>query len=304
MSERRPSAAERAGEKAFARTTAADIGITLAIFIVAVLSGSLTMLSETLRAVLLLSVQVYTLWLLFGVHRGRFKRFEYGIAKLERFIFVVVGVGLVFGALWVGRSVLDAFAGEGPPASPLGLAFAAIINAVNLGINFIGWHAIHSATRGRDPGLLAGELSAKFGALVGSVILQITLTLAALAKDPATVLALDALGATLVALLMAKRGLKMIFAGLNSLLDQPPGRALAEAIRAAVLSAIPAGDISGMRMRMAGGVVFVDVAVESAAFGTVGHLAERIEAVREALADLPSPVDLTVAPRPPGGEGG
>lgn len=283
-------------------TTAADIFIVTLLVLAAIASGSLTMLSESARGALLLVAQIYTLWLLMASHRGRLTRFEYGTGKMEQFVFVVAGVGLVVGAIWVAQSVLDAFALDEPPASPLGLSIAAIVNAVNLGINLIGWHAMWSAHRGEDPGLLAGELSARFGALVGSAILQISLTAAAFAKDPALVLIFDAFGATLVAILMAKRGLSMIIQGLSTLLDQPPSEAMARAIRSSVTSVIPQTDILGLRMRRGGHQIFVEVAINELALSTVQHISERADAIRRTFRGIGAPVDLTLVVGRPAAE--
>lgn len=303
MNRRKPTRAERTEESAFVLTTVADVIIAVSLVVAALASGSLTMLSEASRGVLLLSIQLYTLSLFMASHRGRLTRFQYGTGKMEQFVSIVVGLGLVVGAIWVAQSVFDAFQTGEPPASPLGLSIAAVINAVNLGINFIGWHAMRSASRGRDPGLLGAELSARFGALVGSVILQITLTAAAFAKDPLLVLTFDAIGASLVALLMIKRGLTMILRGLSTLLDQPPSTAIAQAIRSIVVSVIPEAEILGLRMRWGGKLIFVEVAINEMALSTVQHIAERTEAIRRALEEVGAPVDLTlVIGRPAAGD--
>lgn len=294
MSGREPTIEERASEKAFALTTVADITILILLVLAAIASGSLTMLSEAARGALLLVMQIYTLWLLLASHRGRLTRFEYGTGKMEQFVFAVIGVGLVVGAIWVAQSVFYAFAANEPPASPLGLSIAAIVNAINLVINLVGWHAMWFASRGRDPGLLAGELSARFGALVGSAILQVSLTAAAFAKDPLLVLIFDAFGATLVAILMGKRGVSMIIRGLSTLLDQPPPAALAMAIRSSITAIIPETDILGLRMRRGGKQIFVEVAIDEMALSTVQHIAERSNSIRRALHNLEAPVDLTL----------
>ena len=105
---------------------------------------------------------------------------------------------------------------------------------------------------------------------------------------------LDALGASLVALLMTKRGLAMILGGLSALLDQPPTGAMAQAIRSIVTNTIPENAVLGMRMRKGGSLLFVEVAVDEAAFSTVRHITERTETIRRALREIESPVDLTL----------
>ncbi|WP_163025743.1 cation diffusion facilitator family transporter [Chachezhania antarctica] len=290
-----PTPEQRHQEKAFILTTVADTAITATLALIAIVGGSLAMLSEATRAVLLLSINFYTIWLMLGVHRGRFTTFEYGTGKLERLIFAVVGVGLLLGAYWVLKSVADAFIDDGPPASPLSLTFGALINAVNLVVNYIGWHAMTRAARKDGPGLMAAEISSRFGSLVGSAILQVTITASVLAKDPVIVLTFDAIGAVLVAFLMTRRGLKMVIAGISSLLDQPPDPDLAQSIRNAVARVVPPDALETLRMRRGGPVVYVDIVARPDAFNTVHDITSGAEEIRRALADLPDGVDVSLA---------
>ena len=294
---RTPSAGELAKERAFLLTVSADTAITLMLILVAIASGSLTMLGEAIRGALMLTVVFYTLWLLRSVHRGRLTDFEFGTGKVEQFAWVIVGLSLVFGGLWVAQRVFHTVVEAGVPASPLGLAFAAIINAVNLIINIFGWVSMRAAAKGADRGILGAELSARFGALVGSAILQVTLTIAALAKDPALVILFDALGATLVVLLMLRRGIGMVLSGLASLFDRPAPHNEMTGLRTIVESTLPPGCLVGLRTRRGGDRLFVEVGVDAGAFATLENLNRHVKALERAFADLDGPVDLTVVPR-------
>ena len=112
---RTPSAGERAKERAFLLTVSADTVITLMLVLVAIASGSLTMLGEAIRGALMLTVVYYTLWLLRAVHRGRLKEFEFGTGKVEQFAWVIVGLSLVFGALWLAQRVFHTVARSARP---------------------------------------------------------------------------------------------------------------------------------------------------------------------------------------------
>ena len=265
---RPPTSDERAKEVSFFYTSLGDIGIVALIVIVAVGSGSLTMFSEAVRGVLLLTVQLYSLWVLFAVHRDRLSRYQYGVGKIEQFVWVVVGLSFVIGALWVAHSVIASLLSPAPAASPLGLALAAVANAINLVINGLGWHAMRVAARDDTSGVFGAQLSARRGLLVASLVLQITLTAAALAKDPQIALVLDALGAAMVVFLKLRRGILMIARGLPDLLDAPAADDVAGVIRSALASLLPEPAVRSIRTRRAGRQSFAEVTVLETAFGS------------------------------------
>ena len=133
-------------------------------------------------------------------------RYEYGVGKLEQFVWLIVGLSLVIGALWVASRVVTTVLSSAPPASPLALTLSALVNAINLAVSFLGWYAMRVAARDEPFGVIGAQLRAKLTMLLSSLYLQVTLTVAALAKDDAIALTLDAFGATfVVALMLYKR---------------------------------------------------------------------------------------------------
>ena len=291
------TAEERARERAFAFTVAADTAIVLTFVIVAVVGGSLTMLSEAVRGVVLLSIGYYTLWLLGAVHREKLTAFQFGTGKVEQFAWVIVGVSLVLGGLWIAQTVFDTIADADAPAGPMGLALAAIVNAVNLTINAVGYWSMRNAAGGDLSGVLGAELSSRLGSFRGSAILQVTLTLAALAKDPNLVLLFDASGAGLVSLLVIRRGIRMVFSGLGSLFDRPISADMLSRIKAEIDRHVPPESIVDLRTRMGGDRLFVELGVDALSFSTIAGLNLRTREIREAVSDLGTPVDIILVPR-------
>ena len=129
---REPTKEERAKEVSLIYAFVADTGITALLVVTAITTGSLTVFGEAVRAVLVISIQFYSIWLLNAVHRDRLTRYEYGVGKMEQFVWVVVGLGMVVGGFWVAQTVVKTILSAEPAASPLGLATAAIVNAINL----------------------------------------------------------------------------------------------------------------------------------------------------------------------------
>ena len=153
-------------------------------------------------------------------------------------------------------------------------------------INIFGFASMRAAAKGPDRGILGAELSARFGALVGSAILQITLTIAALAKDPALVILFDGLGAILVVLLMLRRGIGMVLSGMASLFDRPAPHSEMTSLRQAIEATLPPGCLAGLRTRRGGDRLFVEVGVRVGAFDDLHGLSRHTVALKRAVADF------------------
>ncbi|MCP4328424.1 MAG: cation transporter [Alphaproteobacteria bacterium] len=286
----------RAKESAFLYTAIADTGMAALLILVAVLSGSLTILGEAARSTLMLVIGFYTYWLLISVHRGRLTRFEFGVAKIEQFVWLIVGLGLVVGGLWIAQNVVDTIFSGRPAASPLGLTLAAVTNAVNSLINVVGWYAMVSASRDDDSEVYRAELRARVTMMTSSLFLQVTLTVAALAKDDVIALFLDAAGATFVTYIMLFNGFSMIAKAVPHLLDAPASADLRELIRRSVAEVAGENNIVSIRTRRAGGTTFAEVAVLATALPSIAALTDTAAAVEAALAREGVAVDLAIVP--------
>ena len=129
---RTPTPEERRKERAYVNTNIADSLIFATIIITAIVSGSLTMLGEAVRSCLMIIIDYLAIWVMLSVHRGRMRRYDFGPAKLEKLIWVIVGICFLIGAFSVAKSTITATMSVEPPASPFGLALAAVVNSVNL----------------------------------------------------------------------------------------------------------------------------------------------------------------------------
>ena len=256
---RTPTKSEREQETAFLYTVMADVGLGGLFLFAAIASGSLTIFAEFVRGFVMIFITLTSLWLLFALHRGKLTRYEFGHGKVEQLIWVVVGLALLFGAGWIVSRVVGLIIGSGYTVEPLGLALAACVNAVNLVINFLGWYAMRAAAKGRPRGILGAELSSRFGQLVGSGILQITLTLSVLASDPWLVFLLDLTGAVIVIVLTIKRGVGMIRQGLPHLLDVQVEPALRARLAEAIERTTDSNSAYRLRTRRSGNTVFAEV---------------------------------------------
>jgi hypothetical protein len=147
-----------------------------------------------------------------------------------------VAGGLFGGAIWVAYdAVLMALAGNSD-ASPLGLAAAAAVASLNLLVNFVAWDSVRRVTLGTPSAIMRAQLHARVTKLVASLLVQVTMTIAAAAKDPVVVALADGLGAAIVSVIMVKAGIDLLAESVPDLLDRSAahvaGPALAEAAAA------------------------------------------------------------------------
>jgi divalent metal cation (Fe/Co/Zn/Cd) transporter len=274
--------------------------ITL-LMITAIVTGSLTMLSEAVRGLLLVVIQFYSVWMMYAAHRGRLDHYEYGVGKLEQFVWVVVGISLILGALWVAQAIIDTLLSSEPAISPLGLAMAAIVNGINMLLNGLALYAMYSATRDRESGVFGAQIRARIGMLLVTSVLQISLTVAALARDAGIALTLDALGASMIVCIKLQIGISMLARGIPDLLDAPATKDLAARIRRAVYRFVPDRHVISIRTRRSGETTFAEVAVSRQAFPSIAELRACAVAINEALHRDGAVVDLSlnVAPGSP-----
>lgn len=296
---REPTAEERAKERPALWTNLIDAAIVAMLIAMALVSGSLTMLSEAVRAVLLVGVSFYAWGVMWAAHRDRLSRFEYGIGKIEAFVWATVGASLVIAALWVAWHVVSVVFSSAPPASPLALSLAALVNGFNLAVNFVGWHAMHVAARGDYSGVFGAQLRARLTMLLSSLFLQATLTIAALAKDPVVALGLDAIGATYVVILMLWRGVPMVVNALPDLFDAPAGDEVKRALRTAAAGALPESDVVAIRTRRSGSVTAARLTIAAAPTTSAAALQAAAAAITAALRRDGLEVDVTLVPMCP-----
>ena len=292
---RTPSTEERAKERSVLYSSLADVGIIFLQIVFAIITGSLTLLSEVVRGILMLAVEFYSLWLLGAVHRDRLRHFKFGIGKVEQFVWLLIGTGLFLSGLWVASKVVDSVFSTELAPTPLGLAFAAIVNAINFLINGLSFYAMYAATRENDSDIFRAQLKARGVKLGNSLFLQTTLTIGALASDPVIALMLDAIGAAFVSALMVVSGISMIARSLPDLLDAPVGEALESQLTEALAgTSHSTNDLMGIRTRRSGQYPHVEIIVSPTSHKSVGRLQKRIDEIRRALQEVGEGIDLSI----------
>jgi len=299
-----PTAEQIAKERAVLYTALADLAIVVLQINFAVLTRSLSLLSEAIRVGLMLTIEFYTFFVLRAVHRGRLGKFRFGIGQLEQMCNLVIGLCLVLSGLWVAQEVVRSILIGHAAATPLGLATAAVINGINLTINVLGCFAMVSAARSGDSAIFRAQLRARTVKLLSSIIVQTTMTGAALAKDPLVAAWLDGLGASFVAALMVAIGLRMVWNCVPDLLDRAVHAELSAGIDS-ILEAAQAGpvEIAQRRTRRAGSFPQIELTLSTTGCDWVSDFLERAGELEARLRSHMPDADITIAVHDAGSPG-
>ncbi len=259
-------------------------------------ANSLTLVGESLRAVLLIALELSLLALLRRIHRERMADYEYGAAKLEQFGNLLVGTAMLLGAAWVlGTAAMRLAA---PPRQPaLGMAVAALVAAINVGINAVVLHAIWRAGRDGTSIILVGQIRSRLAKLVASGLAAGAITVNALWGEDTPGRVADAVGSGLVAVTMVALGVGMWRDALPHLLDRRLDEARQVAINRALARHFAQYDALGaVRSRLVGRGAAVELTLGFAATRTIGEVQRVVDAVAEDLRALIPGALVTVTP--------
>lgn len=273
-----PTEGERARERTVLAIAFAEVFVLALLVAAATLSSSLTLLSTLLRMAVMLAIQFTTIALLLGVHRNRFRRLSYGFGKLEQISNLLGCAGLVLGGAWIGVRVFDVLFLGPAPVTPSGLGLAAVVNAIVTLVNTLGLIAMNRALSADTSAIFRGQLRAREAKFYSAVAAQVTITVAALSRDPAVAAMMDGLGALIIAYVMMSYGFRLGSACILNLLDHDVAQPQAEALRRAL-----AGVPCRLRSRRSGRFVQVEVALAPLDGEDVAGFAQRARDIETAL---------------------
>lgn len=250
----------------------------------AIVAGSLTMVAELIRGVLMTVIEVTALMVMRRIHRGRTAIYEFGSGKLEQLVNLTIAAGLLGGALWIVLDVLRLVAAGEAHGRPAGFAFAAIITAINTYANLLAWDGVRRAAQSGGSLIMQGQLQSRLVKLVSSACVVVTLTIAARATDGVVIVWADAIGALLVAGFIMHSAAGMITSGLPDLVDLAVNEACQATITRMLAQRFDDYDALGhVRTRRAGDVVHVEIALGFRPDLPIGEVSARIAAMKADL---------------------
>ncbi len=262
MPKRPVSAVQRQRENAIFYTLVADVILTATTALVAVASGSLTLLAETVRMTLMQLLEIISLVAMRRIHRGRYPKFEFGHGKIEQLANAGIAIGLLVAGFIILFSAIGSLTGEPEPLAPFALAVGAGVAAINVFENFVTWLAMRRAAKVEANIMLLAQLRARRVKLVSSLVVQVVLTIAALTYDTLVAHWLDGLGAIFVSCFMILSGIAMVRDSLPDILD----RGLDEDDQIKIIQVISGNEenfatVDRVRTRRSAQTLFVEVSL-------------------------------------------
>ena len=289
------SVEQRARERSIQFAILADVAMMAAYAIPAILAGSLTMLAELLRGVLMTVIEVFALIVMRRIHRGRTAMFEFGSGRLEQLVNLAIAAGLLAGTVWIAAGAFKRIGGGGHAGTPAGFALAAVAASFNLYINVLAWDGMRRAAQGGGSLIMDGQLRARVVKLVSSAGVQIGLTIAALSSDGLVITWADSAGALLVCGFIVHSALQMMKTDLPDLVD----RAVNEDVQAAINRMLARhfddyDRLDRVRTRRSGTIVHAEITLGFRSDLTMADVGRRIDAMKATLRDDVGEADIAI----------
>jgi divalent metal cation (Fe/Co/Zn/Cd) transporter len=239
---------QRGRERALILVALLDGTLVGLLLLVGVLGGSLTCVAEALRGGLVDLIALVSLLVMRKLHRGALRGYDFGTDKIEQLCSLAIAVALGVSAVWVAHDAVVLALSEHSDATPLALTLAAVTGALNVCINVIAWDEVRRAARGRPSAIMNAQVRSRWTKLLSSLTVQVTMTLAAVAKDPMLAAMADAVGALLVSGVMIVAARDLLADSLPDLLDRSMDSVARPALEQA-MAAVPDVALAGFRSR-------------------------------------------------------
>jgi len=249
-----------------------DLIMSMSMLSIAIWSLSLTLFADALRASLLTFLELFVFAMLRRIHRKQLPSFQYGAGKIEHFLNLLIGAGLLVASAWVfGLGALKLIY---PPApSPLGLAAATVVSAVNVGQNAWTFVAMWRAGRHGTSIIINGQVRTRLLKLLASIIATIAILVSAILGGRGAGLLADLSGSAVVVVMMLWTAYQLIASALPDLLDRMLDDHQQAAINAVLIRHFAAFDLlHHLRTRRSGDTVFVEIGLGYAANRSMGDV--------------------------------
>lgn len=262
---------------------------------IAFLGGSLTLMAESLRFIMMMIIEYFAYSVMWRVHRGELQNMEFGGGKLEQITNFVTGLGMLAAAAWIAYKAVEVIGGHASVGTPLGLALAAMIGAVNAYINVVVWKKMWVAAQGDSTLVMRVQLRSRMVKTVSSFVVLLALTVAALSTDNVIVAWADALGAIFVASFIVWNAVETLRSSVPDLIDRTAGPTVRETIDTVLTNMAGQYErLDRVRSRRSGRVVFVELVLSFQPGLTIGEVNARIDALKRAMQEKLDHADISI----------
>ena len=196
-----------------------DCMIVVPYFLITLHVGSLTILGEVLRGVLLISVAIASWITLRRIHRGQMGAYDFGMGKIEQILSLTVALLLFFSMAYIWQKALNA-----PPAAPRGvdtMSFIAVgLTFINLCANAAPLLPLYKAMKTGKSILVTAQFRAKTAKTIGSVVVVACVALNQLSSDASLSWWADRVGVGIVTLVTLHAAWELLKSAIPDLLDR------------------------------------------------------------------------------------
>ena len=282
-------------ERSIVFALSADTAMLASIMLAGSLGGSLTLIAESIRGALILSIECFSYIVMRRVHRDSLFNLDFGTGKVEQIANLAIAAGMMIGALWVFWGVFEILAGAKNIGSPLGLTVAAMVAAVNTYVNVLAWDTIRRAARTGKSIIMQAQLRSRYVRVFSSLFVQVTMTIAAVSSDGVVSVWAEAIGSAFVACFILSNALDMARAGLPDILDRSVEEEVQVAINRALAQHFEQFALLGrVRTRRSGSTVFIELGLAYDPSLPIGEVARRVASLKNALLDGIDGSDVTI----------
>lgn len=271
---------QRSKESAVFWAIVLDVLCVAFMMAVGLFSGSMTVISELARILLLLTIEVVSYVVLKRAHRGRFMEFEFGIGKIERIINLLVAFGLCVTCLYIFSRI--ASTATTSPLSPTGLFWAVVSADINLAVNV--WFTIEfiRVNKAESSIIILSQVKSRIAKTVASAIVLVVLILTLWIMDPQLARMVDIAGSIFVLCFMLLIAANLTRESLPEILDRSvPDPDQYQIIRVLVDHFDCYDGFTGYRTRRSGKDLFIIVTLGFLPNRTITEIQMRLEPLRQ-----------------------
>ena len=198
----------------------ADLCMAAPLLSLGFLSGSASAASESIRGILLWSIDIFSLTMLLLVNRHRFSRFEFGIEKVQIAVQVVIALGMCISIAFIAVRVWEGLTESVRPPNYLLTVFFAVVSYVNMVVNIVALRRMIASERAKPSLIIRGQIKNRSVMLISSVVATLSAGCVIL-PDPVIFAYIDSIGALIVLCVILYTMVNMMRFSIMTLLDAP-----------------------------------------------------------------------------------
>ena len=262
---------------------------------VGLFSGSMTVISEISRILLLLTIEIVSYMVLRRAHRGMFPEYEFGTGKIERIVNLLVAFGLGITCLYIFSKIVSM--GDDAPLSLPNLFLSVISADINLAINV--WFTLSFIRVNQEESsiIIQSQIKSRIAKTVATVIVLVVLIFTLCLPDPKSARIVDIFGSIFVLCFMLVIAVDLLRESLPEILDRSvPDPDQYQILRVLIKHFDQYDGFGGYRTRRSGKDLFIMISLGFFARTTVSEIQFRLEPIlRDMASEIPHSIITIVS---------